>query len=105
MAYGFEAVHWSGVGAATASDAEIMDHASAGGFVIFTHDLDFGMLLATRRSDGPSVVQIRAQDVLPEAVGPHVLKALETARTHLDAGALVTIDPAQHRIRLLPIRD
>lgn len=48
--HGFEAVHWSSVGAASASNAEIMDHAGARGFVIFTHDLDFGMLLAMRYS-------------------------------------------------------
>jgi predicted nuclease of predicted toxin-antitoxin system len=101
--HGFETVHWSSVGAASASDAEIMDHAGAGGFVVFTHDLDFGMLLAMRRSGGPSVIQIRTQDVLPAAVGTLVVNALNAARLHLDAGALVTIDAMQHRIRLLPI--
>jgi predicted nuclease of predicted toxin-antitoxin system len=42
---GFEAVHWSDVGRASASDTEIMDYADARGFVIVMHDLDFGMLL------------------------------------------------------------
>jgi predicted nuclease of predicted toxin-antitoxin system len=102
--HGFEATHWSSVGAASAADAEIMDHARARQLVIFTHDLDFGMLLAMSSSDGPSVVQIRTQDVLPPAVGSLVVNALNDARLHLDAGALVTIDPMQHRIRLLPIR-
>jgi predicted nuclease of predicted toxin-antitoxin system len=80
-----------------------LDHAGASGSVIFTHDLDFGMLLAMRGSGGPSVIQIRTQDVLPAAVGPLVVNALNAARLHLEAGALVTIDPVQHRIRLLPI--
>lgn len=31
------------------------------------------------------------------------MRALTLARTHLDTGALVTIDPVQHRIRMLPI--
>ncbi|HYI92458.1 MAG TPA: DUF5615 family PIN-like protein [Bryobacteraceae bacterium] len=102
--HGFEATHWSSIGAASAADAEIMDHARAHGLVIFTHDLDFGMLLAMRGSDGPSVVQIRTQDVLPAAVGSLIVNALNDARLHLEAGALVTIDPMQRRIRLLPIR-
>ncbi len=102
--HGFGAAHWSSLGAPSAADGEIMDHAKAGGFVIFTHDLDFGMLLAMRGSVGPSVVQIRTQDVLPTAVGSLVVNALNTARMHLEAGAPVTIDPVQHRIRLLPIR-
>jgi predicted nuclease of predicted toxin-antitoxin system len=101
--HGFEAVHWSDLGSATAPDTEIMDYAAARGFVVFTHDLDFGALLAMRQSHGPSVIQIRTQDVLPTAVGLLVIKALGAARPHLDSGALVTIDPVRHRIRLLPI--
>jgi predicted nuclease of predicted toxin-antitoxin system len=80
--HGFEAIHWSSVGAASAADAEIMDHAGASGSVIFTHDLDFGMLLAMRGSGGPSVVQIRTQNVLPAAVGLLVcLRSDSTARS------------------------
>lgn len=100
---GFEAVHWSDVGRASASDTEIMEHASAGGFVIFTHDLDFGMLLAMRRTPGPSVIQIRTQDVLPVAVGRLVVNAIHAARSHLAAGALVSVDMIHYRIRVLPI--
>ena len=43
---GFEAAHWSSLGAATAPDIEIMAFARAGGYVILTHDLDFGAILA-----------------------------------------------------------
>ena len=100
---GFEAAHWSELGAPTAPDSEIMQHASAGGYIVFTHDLDFGRLLAVGQMGGPSVVQIRTQDVLPAAIGHLVVNALHAARPHLEAGALVTIDPVQHRIRLLPI--
>jgi predicted nuclease of predicted toxin-antitoxin system len=102
--HGFEADHWSSLGSPSAPDAEIMDHARAGGFVIFTHDLDFGMLLALQGSVAPSVVQIRTQYVLPTAAGALVVNALNAARAHLESGALVTIDPVQHRIRLLPMR-
>jgi len=42
--------------------------AAANGFVIFTHDLDFGALLADRESRQPSVIQIRTQDALPAAI-------------------------------------
>jgi predicted nuclease of predicted toxin-antitoxin system len=100
---GFEAIHWSDVGHPTALDTEIMEYASSREYVIFTHDLDFGRLLAMRSSGGPSVVQIRTQDVLPSAVGDVVANALKAAHAHLESGALVTIDPAQHRIRLLPL--
>lgn len=102
---GFAAVHWSDLGAATAPDANIMEYAGASNFVVFTHDLDFGRLLALQRGTGPSVVQIRTQDVLPTTIGTLVVNALNAARAHLDAGAIVTVDPVRHRIRLLPLRE
>lgn len=101
---GFESVHWSEVGSASAPDAVIMDYAAAHGMIIFTHDLDFGALLADRESRQPSVIQIRTQDVLPSGIGQIVVRALHTSRGQLETGALVTVDPARSRIRLLPIR-
>jgi predicted nuclease of predicted toxin-antitoxin system len=101
--HGFPAVHWSDLGSASAPDTEIMERANADGYIVFTHDLDFGRLLALQGSGGPSVVQIRSQDVLPARVGDLVVNALYAARPHLEAGAIVTVDPLQHRIRLLPI--
>jgi len=100
---GIEAIHWSTVGKSNAPDSEIVNHAASEGFVVFTHDLDFGMLLAASKGRGPSVLQIRTQDVLPAAIGSVVLDAINRASEHLEAGAIVTVDLAQHRIRLLPI--
>ena len=64
---GFDSVHWSSIGPSAAPDTQIMDYASANGLVIFTHDLDFGALLASRKTSRPSVIQIRTQDVMPAA--------------------------------------
>jgi predicted nuclease of predicted toxin-antitoxin system len=55
---GIHAVHWSTVGKASAPDTEIMDFAVANGFIVFTHDLDFGALLAAGRTRGPSVIHV-----------------------------------------------
>ena len=86
---GFESQHWSEIGNAYAPDTEIFDYAGANGLVVFTHDLDFGALLATRRSRRPSVIQVRTQDVLPAAIGDMIVRALYASRSHLEAGALV----------------
>ena len=102
-ARGVEAVHWSEVGSASAPDATIAEYAEANGFIIFTHDLDFGALLAARKVRGPSVVQLRTQEVLPAFIGEVLLACLEASRSHLEIGALLTIDPARNRIRILPI--
>ena len=44
--HGWQAIHWSSVGDPRASDRTIMDWAAANGFIVFTHDLDFGTALA-----------------------------------------------------------
>lgn len=52
---GYEAVHWSLVGNPRANDKELMAWARTHGYIVFTHDLDFGTLLATTEAEGPSV--------------------------------------------------
>ena len=102
-AAGVEAVHWSQVGDPSASDTEVMDWARGQGAIVFTHDLDFGTALALTQSRGPSVVQVRSQDVSPGNLGPMVILLLNVHREHLEKGALLVVDQARGRIRLLPI--
>ncbi|MGO9255202.1 MAG: DUF5615 family PIN-like protein [Bryobacteraceae bacterium] len=78
---GFTAVHWSAVGQPWAADSEILDYAARNDWIVFTHDLDFGTLLAALRTSRPSVIQVRTQDVLPSAIGDVVLRAIQTAKT------------------------
>ena len=101
---GFEAVHWSTVGDPRASDATIMEWARRGGYVVFTHDLDFSALLAAADATGPSVLQVRTQDVLPEAIGRDVVRVLRMRSEALEQGAVVTVDEVASRVRVLPLR-
>jgi predicted nuclease of predicted toxin-antitoxin system len=73
------------------------------GYIIFTHDLDFGTILAVTKAEGPSVIQVREHDVLPESMGSIVVQALSQFESHLQAGALITIDSKSLRARILPI--
>lgn len=102
-AAGFESIHWSSVGHGSASDAEIMQFAATRGYIVFTHDLDFGAVLAKQQLIRPRVVQVRAQDVLPSAIGDLIVRALDASRAQLESGALLTIDPVRKRIRVLPL--
>jgi predicted nuclease of predicted toxin-antitoxin system len=101
--HGWSAVHWSTVGDPRATDREIMDWALANGFAVLTHDLDFGMILALTRMTGPSVLQIRSQDVLPDRIGSLVVAALRQFEPALIAGALVVVDARRLRVRSLPL--
>ena len=54
MEAGFDAVHWSTLGRSNALDTEIMDFAKANGYVVLTHDLDFGAILAATHGEKPA---------------------------------------------------
>ena len=100
---GFEAVHWSILGAKNASDLEIMAFAKENSYIVITHDLDFSAILAATHGDKPSVVQIRSEDVSPEVIGVQVITALRQMSAELAEGALLTIDPVLTRLRVLPL--
>jgi len=102
-AHGWSAVHWSTVGDPRADDSAIMAWALANGHVVFTHDLDFGSMLALTHATGPSVLQVRGQNVLPEDIAPAVMAALRQHDAALAAGALVVVDLKKSRVRVLPL--
>jgi predicted nuclease of predicted toxin-antitoxin system len=99
-----ESAHWSRLGAGNAPDAEIMAYARAHNYVVLTHDLDFGAILAATHGDKPSVVQIRSGELNPEAIGHFVITALTQMADELEAGALLTLDPGKSRLRVLPLQ-
>lgn len=101
--HGVEAAHWSHIGDPRASDLAIMTWAREHDYVVLTHDLDFTTLLATTSAAGPSVVQLRAQDITPAHLALLVARALRAHTEELNQGALVTIDEVSARIRVLPL--
>jgi len=65
--------------------------------------LDFGTALALARPKGPSLFQIRAEDVLLDNLQGIVLAALKQHQEDLAEGALVVVDAAKSRVHVLPI--
>jgi len=102
-AAGFEAIHWSEIGSGNAPDHVLFEWAASRGFVIFTHDLDFGTLLALSKSRKPSVIQLRSQEIMPHLMGQVVISALTELQAELSSGALVTVDTDKRRARILPL--
>ena len=101
--HGWQAVHWSNIGNPRASDQDIMAWAVAHQYVVFTHDLDFGTMLALSHATGPSVIQIRAENILPNYLEGSIISALNQHEADLSAGALVVVDESRSRVRVLPI--
>ena len=100
---GWSCHHWMNEGPPTASDREIMAFARDRGFIVITHDLDFSAILAATQALGPSVVQIRADNLDPRVLGTHVLRAVSQQEVALRAGALLAVRGDSSRIRVLPL--
>lgn len=101
---GYECIHWSQIGPSNAPDREIMQWARIHEYVVFTHDLDFGAILASTNANAPSVFQVRSQDVSPKTLSDVVLWALKQFEEQLKEGALVTVNERASRVRILPLK-
>jgi predicted nuclease of predicted toxin-antitoxin system len=73
-------------------------------FYLPTTYLDFGAILASSLGVSPSVVQIRALNLDPDAVMAKVVDAIEKVAEDLKTGALVIVQPGSTRARILPIK-
>lgn len=102
---GHDAVHWSEVGTPSATDREIIGWAVNEDRVVVTSDLDFGTILATSMKSKPSVIQLRPGRHEPDSMGSTLLAAIDATMDELRDGAILTIDPSRHRLRLLNLKD
>jgi predicted nuclease of predicted toxin-antitoxin system len=102
-AAGHEAVLWSSIGHPAAGDEDLIRWAAENGAIVLTDDLGFGITLVTAGLDEPSVIQLRSKDLRPSTLGSAVLRALEVYAVELSRGALLTIDPARARVRVLEL--
>ncbi len=98
-----ESVHWSTIGDPRAQDTEIIEYARNNYYIVFTHDLDFGAILALTGASGPSVIQVRTQDILPSHLSARLIQVLEDANGFLESGALIVVDEGRSRLRILPL--
>lgn len=101
---GFEAVPWSTVGPHDPPDTDLVEFAVRENAVILSHDLDFSAILAATQGRKPSVVQLRADNINPEAIGDTVIHALRQMEDELGRGALLSVSDSRTRIRYLPLR-
>ena len=100
---GWDAVHWSDVGAPNAPDTDLLASARAAGQTILTQDLDFSQLLFATKEGGPSVVLLRLADEFDESTRERVCDSMRLAAADLQSGALLTISTIHARLRKLPI--
>lgn len=101
---GQTAIHWSSVGSPHAKDSEILVWARKHEHIVFTHDLDFGAILAATHADSPSVIQIRTQDPTPDHCTRIIFDILSRYAHALSSGALISVDESRARVHILPLK-
>jgi len=101
---GWQVIHWSTAGPATAADTELLAWARDHNYVVLTQDLDSGQLLFHTREIGPSVVLLRIRKELDPLQQARICQIPRMAQGALETGALVSIDERRARLRRLPIQ-
>ena len=79
------------------------DWAQRHGYIVFTNDLDFGAILAATNAQGPSVIQLRHQDLMPQSLATRLARILKQFEYELLKGALISVDERRAKARILPI--
>ena len=100
---GYDAVHTSSIGLATADDETILDCARKDNRVVVTLDADFHAILALSGATQPATIRIRMEGLRGEDVARIVTQVAASGATDLLAGALVTVRDGRIRWRKLPI--
>ncbi len=71
--------------------------------IVLTNDLDFTTILALSNSVGPSVILLRARNLLIDSLRPRVSDALRIHEAAFRPGALIVIDESRATVRVLPL--
>ena len=100
---GCDAVHVGEVGAATATDEDILRMGREQDRAVVTLDADFHSLLALSGAVSPSVIRIRIEGLDGPALAGLLELVVRSCRADIEQGAVVTVQERRVRVRLLPI--
>jgi predicted nuclease of predicted toxin-antitoxin system len=101
---GHDAIHVRELSMQRAPDRLIAEKARIDNRILLTFDLDFGAILAFGVVNRPSTMIFRLADETADSVNRRVEAVLPEQVEALESGALVLIEDARYRMRLLPIR-
>lgn len=100
---GLDAVHTGESGLAEAEDSEIIQRASNENRIVVTLDADFHTQLALTQARRPSVIRIRIEGLRAEEFSGLLQTVLNRCADDLKAGAMISVNDCQIRVRRLPI--
>lgn len=100
---GYEAVHLHELGLERLPDAQILIKARREGYVVLTHDVDFGELVALGGARLPSVVIFRLRNRHPRNVNHYLRMLVTDHQPALEEGAICSVTESHIRVRALPL--
>lgn len=100
---GHDTVHLREEGLHRLPNGRIFEKAREEERVVLTFDLDFGEIVALLGATTTSVIVFRLRDARPSTVTARLAQVLATSGRDLEEGAVVVVEDARHRVRLLPI--
>ena len=103
-AAGWDVIHASEVGLASADDGAILEYAAKDGRVAVTLDRDFPQILALTASERPSVVLIRQQRLRAVEVAELLKSVWRDHEPALDGGCVARVSQRGIRLRRLPLK-
>jgi predicted nuclease of predicted toxin-antitoxin system len=98
---GYEAAHWTTLGAPRIPDTPMLGYAAKRDFVVLTQDLELSAILASQNTERPGVLQIASAHNMPDVAGAQVVAALRKAAPALEQRAVVTVDPVRRSMKVL----
>lgn len=101
---GYNAIHLNDLGLNTLPDPDIMKKARDEGYILLTHDLGFGELVAATKANLPSVIIFRLRNMHPDRVNHYLHKVITEYKKSLEHGAVISVTDSQIRVRQLPIK-
>lgn len=101
---GHDAIHVQTIGMARAQDPAIFEAARLDARIVITADTDFGDIVALGRHVGPSIILFRNFDKRTVTRLGLLLANLPQVTEVLQRGAVVVIEDARIRVRILPIQ-
>jgi predicted nuclease of predicted toxin-antitoxin system len=68
-------------------------------------DMNFAAIIALTRDSGPSIILVRAPDMMASGLPSLVIQSIKVHAASLETGAIPMIDMARSRLRLLPLKE
>lgn len=100
---GYNAVHLQEELLHQLPDLDILEKARSENYVLLTHDLDFGELVAASGEQLPSVIIFRLRNMHPNQVNHYLNQIIPQHQAALEQGSVISVTEGKIRVRTLPL--